>query len=144
MDWPAAACHTRRSAERTTASTSLAACARHARRQPVLSVAAPSRHNAGTVTPADLSSHRAGRTRDDRRGLGARRVAEVFPESLFPHPLDVGRGLVSELQSGRLVKDAIASLFRVSVGFLLAVALGVPPGLLLGHSVRCARRSCRW
>jgi NitT/TauT family transport system permease protein len=60
----------------------------------------------------------------------------VFPETLFPHPLDVARGLVSELQSGRLVRDAIASLFRVSVGFLLSVLAGVPLGLAVGHSVR--------
>lgn len=60
--------------------------------------------------------------------------ANVFPPSLFPHPLDVARGLLQELQSGRLVNDAVASLFRVSAGFLLAVALGVPAGLLLGHS----------
>jgi len=60
----------------------------------------------------------------------------LFPESLFPHPLAVARGLGLELRSGRLVDDAIASLFRVSAGFLLAVALGVPLGLLLGHSTR--------
>jgi NitT/TauT family transport system permease protein len=59
-----------------------------------------------------------------------------FPESLFPHPLAVARALVQELRSGRLVEDSIASLFRVSAGFLLAVALGVPVGLLLGHSAR--------
>jgi len=34
------------------------------------------------------------------------------------------------------VNDAIASLFRVSVGFVLATGLGVPAGLLLGHSAR--------
>ena len=34
------------------------------------------------------------------------------------------------------MNDAIASLFRVSAGFLLAVVLGVPAGLLLGHSAR--------
>jgi NitT/TauT family transport system permease protein len=58
----------------------------------------------------------------------------LFPDSLFPHPWDVARGLAAELRSGRLVNDSIASLFRVSAGFLLAVALGVPGGLLLGHS----------
>ena len=51
----------------------------------------------------------------------------VFPESLFPHPSDVVRGLISELGSGRLVRDAIASL---------SVLVGVPIGLLVGHSVR--------
>ncbi|MDP9323772.1 MAG: ABC transporter permease [Acidobacteriota bacterium] len=62
--------------------------------------------------------------------------ARLFPPSLFPHPWDVARGVWFELKSGRLVNDAIASLFRVSAGFLLAVILGVPAGLLLGHSAR--------
>jgi NitT/TauT family transport system permease protein len=60
--------------------------------------------------------------------------AGLFPGSLFPHPLDVARGVVAELRSGRLPTDAVASLFRVSAGFLLAVALGVPAGLIVGHS----------
>jgi NitT/TauT family transport system permease protein len=62
--------------------------------------------------------------------------ANLFPPSLFPHPWDVARGLVLEFRSGRLVNDAIASLFRVSAGFLLAVLMGVPAGLVLGHSTR--------
>ena len=62
--------------------------------------------------------------------------ARLFPPSLFPHPWDVARGVWFELKSGRLVNDAIASLFRVAAGFLLAVILGVPAGLLLGHSAR--------
>jgi len=66
-------------------------------------------------------------------GLAALRL---FPESLFPTPLAVARGLVQEMQSGRLVNDAVASLFRVSAGFGLSVLLGVPIGLLLGHSAR--------
>jgi len=60
----------------------------------------------------------------------------LFPESLFPTPWAVARGLVTELGNFRLVNDAIASLFRVTSGFLLAVLLGVPAGLLLGHSAR--------
>ena len=60
----------------------------------------------------------------------------VFPRSLFPHPWDVARGVWFELSSGRLVVDAVASLFRVSAGFMLAAALGIPAGLLLGHSAR--------
>jgi NitT/TauT family transport system permease protein len=58
----------------------------------------------------------------------------LYPESIFPSPMAVARGLVEELRSGRLVNDAIASLFRVTAGFLLAVVLGVPVGLALGHS----------
>jgi NitT/TauT family transport system permease protein len=57
-----------------------------------------------------------------------------FPPSLFPAPDAVARGLVAELLSGRLFTDTIASLFRVTSGFLLAVLLGVPMGLLIGHS----------
>ncbi len=60
----------------------------------------------------------------------------LFPESLFPGPWAVARGLAAELSNFRLINDAIASLFRVSLGFLLAVGLGVPAGLLLGHSAR--------
>jgi len=60
--------------------------------------------------------------------------AQVFPPSLFPHPWAVARGVWFELTSGRLVNDATASLFRVSAGFLLAVILGVPAGLLIGRS----------
>jgi NitT/TauT family transport system permease protein len=64
-------------------------------------------------------------------GVGA---LGVFPPSLFPTPLAVARGLVLELRSGRLFDDAVASLFRVAAGFLLAVGLGVPAGLLIGRS----------
>lgn len=60
----------------------------------------------------------------------------LFPESLFPTPWAVARALGAELANFRLVDDAIASLFRVSLGFLLAVGLGVPAGLVLGHSAR--------
>jgi NitT/TauT family transport system permease protein len=58
----------------------------------------------------------------------------LFPESLFPSPGAVARGLVAEVRSGRLADDVIASLFRVFTGFLLAAGLGIPAGLLLGHS----------
>jgi NitT/TauT family transport system permease protein len=65
---------------------------------------------------------------------GAVSSMRVFPESLFPHPWAVATGVWAELMSGRLANDVVASLFRVSSGFLLAVILGVPCGLLLGHS----------
>jgi NitT/TauT family transport system permease protein len=60
----------------------------------------------------------------------------IFPESLFPNPAAVARGVLSELASGRLLQDAVASIFRVGAGFLLATAIGIPAGLLLGHSSR--------
>lgn len=63
----------------------------------------------------------------------------VFPGTLFPSPWDVIAGLGQELRSGRLLTDTTASLFRVSAGFMLAVTVGIPAGLLLGHSTRaCA------
>jgi NitT/TauT family transport system permease protein len=63
-------------------------------------------------------------------------LLKVFPESAFPTPLQVVQGFAEELRRGRLFDDTVASLFRVSAGFLLAVALGIPFGLLIGRSVR--------
>jgi NitT/TauT family transport system permease protein len=63
-------------------------------------------------------------------------LLHVFPESVFPSPLAVAKGLAEEIRSGRLLNDLVASLFRVTTGFMLAVLLGVPAGLWLGHHVR--------
>lgn len=57
----------------------------------------------------------------------------MFPESSFPTPLSVARGFGAELKSGRLFGDLIASLFRVTSGFGLAVLTGIPIGLVLGQ-----------
>jgi NitT/TauT family transport system permease protein len=51
---------------------------------------------------------------------------------LFPTPGEVARGIVELIQKGLLVKYIVASLFRVTWGFLLAVVVGVPVGLVLG------------
>ena len=51
---------------------------------------------------------------------------------IFPTPLMVVAGLVELAQKGVLVKYIVASLFRVFAGFLLAVVIGIPLGLLLG------------
>src|SRR5882762_4131177 len=63
-------------------------------------------------------------------------LLRVFPESVFPSPLAVAKGLGEEIRTGRLLTDLVASLFRVTTGFMLAVLLGVPVGLWLGHHVR--------
>lgn len=60
----------------------------------------------------------------------------LFPESVFPSPVAVAKGLGTEVRTGRLLDDLIASLFRVSTGFLIAVVLGLPTGLWLGHHLR--------
>src|SRR5262245_35616721 len=59
----------------------------------------------------------------------------AFHESALPSPLAVVRGFGEELKSGRLFNDLITSLFRVSCGFGLAVALGIPIGLWLGQKL---------
>ena len=51
---------------------------------------------------------------------------------LFPRPIEVARGIVELVEKGLLFKYIVASLFRVTWGFVLAVLLGVPFGLLLG------------
>lgn len=52
--------------------------------------------------------------------------------AIFPGPLDVLRGLVTLAESGQLLRYSVASLYRVSVGFLLALLVGVPLGLVMG------------
>jgi NitT/TauT family transport system permease protein len=60
----------------------------------------------------------------------------VFPDSVFPSPAAVAKGLVTEIRTGRLIEDLIASLFRVTTGFTIAVLLGLPIGLWLGNHFR--------
>ncbi|HTJ44018.1 MAG TPA: ABC transporter permease [Kofleriaceae bacterium] len=64
-------------------------------------------------------------------GLSA---AHAFPTGTVPPPDDVVRGFGSEIQSGRLLDDTISSLYRVAWGFVLAVWLAVPLGLLIGRN----------
>lgn len=56
-----------------------------------------------------------------------------FPASAFPAPAQVVRGFLEEIRSGRLFNDIVTSLFRVGIGFGLAVLLGVPTGLFFAH-----------
>lgn len=51
---------------------------------------------------------------------------------IFPKPTQVLGGMVELIRRGVLIKYIVASLFRVSAGFLLALAVGIPFGLLLG------------
>ena len=51
---------------------------------------------------------------------------------IFPTPWQVGMGLGELAKQGLLLKYIVASLFRVSWGFGLAVLVGVPLGLVLG------------
>jgi NitT/TauT family transport system permease protein len=51
---------------------------------------------------------------------------------IFPTPGQVVTGTLDLIQRGVLFKYVVASLFRVSVGYLLAVFVGIPLGLLMG------------
>ena len=51
---------------------------------------------------------------------------------LMPGPLAVAAGIAELAQRGLLLKYIVASLFRVTWGFLLAVLLAVPLGLMVG------------
>lgn len=65
--------------------------------------------------------------------LGLWAVAVRFQTSgLFPDPLQVLSGLGELLQKGLLAKHVVASLFRVTWGYSLAVVTAIPLGLLLG------------
>jgi len=63
-------------------------------------------------------------------------LSKVFPSSVFPSPVDVAKGFVEEVRTGRLLDDIVASLFRVTTGFGLAVFTGIPAGLWLGQHTR--------
>src|SRR5882724_3721093 len=51
---------------------------------------------------------------------------------VFPAPLDVVRGLRELVRRGVLWGYIGDSLFRVGIGYSLAVTLGIPTGLVLG------------
>ena len=60
----------------------------------------------------------------------------LFPAYAFPSPQAVLLSFREEILAGRLVNDIIASLWRVAVGFVLSVLLGVPLGLWLGQHLK--------
>jgi NitT/TauT family transport system permease protein len=54
------------------------------------------------------------------------------PDQLLPGPIGVARGVIDLLSHGLLVKYAVASLFRVTWGFLGAAVIAIPLGLRIG------------
>jgi NitT/TauT family transport system permease protein len=59
-------------------------------------------------------------------------LVRASDSDIFPGPWEVGRGIAELVRKGLLLKYVVASLFRVTWGFLLAVLIGVPLGLFLG------------
>ena len=58
------------------------------------------------------------------------------PRSLLPSPWSVLQGIADLMQHGLLFKYVVASLFRVTWGFLLALLLAVPLGIVAGWHAR--------
>jgi len=54
------------------------------------------------------------------------------PSHLLPGPWGVVGGIVDLVRHGLLLKYVVASLFRVTWGFILAVVLAIPLGLAIG------------
>jgi NitT/TauT family transport system permease protein len=55
---------------------------------------------------------------------------------LLPRPDQVAGAIVELTQKGFLVKHVVASLFRVTWGYLAAVVVGIPLGVVLGWNRR--------
>jgi NitT/TauT family transport system permease protein len=53
--------------------------------------------------------------------------------NIFPDPITVVTSLADLTVNGTLLKHTVASLFRVTAGFYLAIAFGIPLGILLGR-----------
>ena len=53
---------------------------------------------------------------------------------VFPGPLTVVASIWELTADGTLIKHTIASLFRVTAGFYLAIVFGIPLGMVLGRS----------
>jgi NitT/TauT family transport system permease protein len=66
--------------------------------------------------------------------------AELKPTYALPSPMDVGLVLREQLLDGTLLSAMLTSLERGGVGFLVAVAVGTPLGLLVAR-VRPVRRA---
>ncbi|MDQ7091162.1 MAG: ABC transporter permease [Methylococcales bacterium] len=56
-----------------------------------------------------------------------------WSNQVFPSPLAVLMSMGELISNGDLLKHSVASLFRVSVGFFLAVISGIPVGIILGR-----------
>jgi NitT/TauT family transport system permease protein len=52
--------------------------------------------------------------------------------SVFPSPRIAAKGMWELITNGTLLKHSVASLFRVTVGYYLAVLLAIPLGIILG------------
>ena len=54
-------------------------------------------------------------------------------DQVFPGPLEVLKSLWELIENGTLLRHSVASLFRVTAGFYLAVLFGIPLGIFIGQ-----------
>ncbi|HTR56031.1 MAG TPA: ABC transporter permease [Kofleriaceae bacterium] len=71
-------------------------------------------------------------------------AAGAFPPGTVPSPPTVALAFREELANGRLVADTFASLYRVAWGYLVAVVLAVPLGLVVGRHARTRAALLPW
>lgn len=65
--------------------------------------------------------------------LGAWQLAvSLHPQQLMPGPWKTAQGIADLVPHGLILKYIVASVFRVTWGFLLAALVAVPLGLLVG------------
>ena len=62
-----------------------------------------------------------------------------YSEQVFPRPATVVAAFVELLLSGELLKHAVDSLYRVTIGFYIAALLGIPLGIFVGRNVIAKR-----
>ena len=58
---------------------------------------------------------------------------------VFPGPLKVGKSLLELFVNGDLLRHSVASLFRVTLGFYLALLFAIPMGIVLGRVNKAKR-----
>jgi NitT/TauT family transport system permease protein len=57
-----------------------------------------------------------------------------WSSQVFPDPITVVLSMLELIRNGTLLRHTVASLFRVTAGFYLAVLFGLPLGIVLGRS----------
>lgn len=66
-------------------------------------------------------------------------ASEIARSPLLPGPVEVARALARATAAGTLVRAVVTSGIRLVVGYGIAIALGVPLGLVLARSERTKR-----
>jgi NitT/TauT family transport system permease protein len=61
--------------------------------------------------------------------------AHIFHQSALPSPIAVLHAFSGEIRNGRMLNDLSTSLYRVTIGFLIAVVSGIPMGVWMGQKL---------